>query len=364
MIYEKLFPQELINMHLNSYSEEDQSVGKAIRKKVLSNLVVHLKDMDKSALEPIETHGYKIAFINSWNKWIKGEELEDWYQRNFYKALMNYFSFKVPMAGEENLKEDDLALENQQCAYTGISVTLFPQENNFIAKEYHLDTNVENKIEIDESLRETDKKKYSEQMLAMVKQWKKEFRDLTPCPFENKIYTSKINFPTGKIMINDWFRDNDGKFSEAVDNSEAEYCINYSAGIIESIRHFSENENFVSVNVGNSCPSIYLFDDLIVVGEYCEAADDYRVGGVCTDLWNATLIDEDTYRSKLGKVGVGSDKVEELLKYQREYHTTVNIEIEPGEWELSYFSYQGEFAENYSGEIPHDIKAYFVLKKV
>lgn len=120
------------------------------------------------------------------------------------------------------------------------------------------------------------------------------------------VISHQIPAPSGEILIADWFRLDDGLFTDIVKAGAPEASINFGYGRAELTAFYAKEFGFMSVEVGNSSPGILARDDHFVMGyldeDTLENEDDDDSPGllkgeikgrVCTDLWWVTAVDRE-----------------------------------------------------------------------
>lgn len=123
-----------------------------------------------------------------------------------------------------------------------------------------------------------------------------------PCEFPGgmKEYSVSIDVPSGVLVVDDDLR---GYFPPTKD-----HYVNHTIGIHDTSQDFADMD-MIHMFVGNSCPSIFRaedgnsllvgnnsYDDDDVSGEEL-GTDETKVGGICTDLWWASLADVETLKN-------------------------------------------------------------------
>lgn len=190
-----------------------------------------------------------------------------------------------------------------------------------------------------------------------------EFKVLPDC-IEDKIYEVNIEFKTGELLMADWFRI--PEFTKQVDyNPEyKKLSINSDLGKIQSTEHAAEL-GFVTIHVGNSSPSIYQNGNDFVFGREKEDSEQnhYKEKGyICTDLWNATIIDKsrliEIVAQKLGE----EEAKKTVEKYLEEEKNNINfITVQPGKYNIAYSP--NKDISNIDKELPQEMKVMFSMKK-
>lgn len=109
-----------------------------------------------------------------------------------------------------------------------------------------------------------------------------------------QVLVHEIAAPTGEMLIADWFRFDDNLFTEIVKPKTGRISINTAFGCGQQAEYYAKNFGFMSVEVGNSCPSIVVREGHVIIGctgEDAESLQGEVAGSVCTDLWWASMID-------------------------------------------------------------------------
>lgn len=170
-----------------------------------------------------------------------------------------------------------------------------------------------------------------------------------PRAAENTILHTVVNFPSGHLLVADWFRID--AFTDLVENNNIP-SINSEAGIEARVRDCAERLGFIHVFVGNSCPGVFVKDSQLVIGhDYGEVT--LPVGyeekaHVTTDLWWATLIDKETMITQLAPThgDAARSVVEEYIRNE----DIDEIHIAPGTYHLYFDNDQRTFVEKFAAE--------------
>lgn len=163
-----------------------------------------------------------------------------------------------------------------------------------------------------------------------------------------KVLHETVTFPTGHLLIADWFRiDEFTKLTREYDGPS----INSEAGIEAKVRDCAKRLNFASVFVGNTCPSVFTNDSQIVIGHEDEDTPSVAFktpGHVTTDLWWATIIDKQTLIDLL-KPAHGVNAVAVVDEYISE-NGVDEIHVTPGKYNLYFDSDQETFDREFAAE--------------
>lgn len=190
---------------------------------------------------------------------------------------------------------------------------------------------------------------------------KYEYKLIDDC-IEEKLYEVKVNFSTGELLIADWFRIKE--FTEQVEYNKdyKDVSINASLGQIKSTQH-AANLGFVTVHVGNSCPTIFEKDGNFVFGREKEEGDVISYtdkGTVCTDLWNVTIIDKQKL-IEIVALKLGEEKAMEIVEEYIAENDMHKFSVTPGEYTIGF--YPRSNINKFDKEIPTEIETLFSMKK-
>ena len=159
--------------------------------------------------------------------------------------------------------------------------------------------------------------------------------------------TVEINVPTGNLLIADWFRDENNLLAEvtSVKNTVIgakmreinEYGALYGdSALNEYAAVLSAAEaNVATVFVGNSCPQIFANENIIVISSEKEkkAKKLNDEGCVCTDLWRATIVDEQVLKEHVEKF-YDKNQQEAVMEEMKEGANYVTVT--PGKYLLHF----------------------------
>jgi hypothetical protein len=178
-----------------------------------------------------------------------------------------------------------------------------------------------------------------------------------------RIEELSVDFPTGELLIADWFRIDE--FTAAVKERDGK-SICSAAGRGELTRKYAEKHGFLSVYVGNTSPAVIARDGALVVGwesedEPCEGEE---LGRVCTDLWWVTIIE----RARLVDIVAGTVGKEEAERIVEDYlaehgRHIIRAEVAPGTHHLYFHPETEDFDAAFrSDDCPTaGVEAMFVL---
>lgn len=157
--------------------------------------------------------------------------------------------------------------------------------------------------------------------------------------FEIEPYSFEVAFPSGKVIFDDW-PEYASDLLKGLDDDAV--SINAFKGCVLRSQAYAQ-QNVMHVFVGNTCPSVYYKDGIILIGhnEYDYDKDietplmdnPEQTDSICTDLWWATGVDYEVYKKmaikKFGKED-GTEKINDLFK--KDFVT-----IKPGIYKVTHY---------------------------
>lgn len=190
------------------------------------------------------------------------------------------------------------------------------------------------------------------------------------------IQETYIQVPSGKLLVADWFRDNKnvlqkltdvkgtviGKKLMEINSYDAQYGDSYLAEYAQVLS--AAELNIATVFVGNSSPDIFQNGNKIIGFD----ADSYeserkfktamktempewkKKGSICTDLWRASVIDEEILVSHLA-TKYSQKEAEEIMAEIKAGWTVVEVKVKPGKYKLTYTIKHGFIEKNALGGI-------------
>lgn len=198
------------------------------------------------------------------------------------------------------------------------------------------------------------------------------------CLYEDKLYEAEVNFKSTEILIADWFRIEEFTKQVEYNKDYKDASINTDYGQIKQTLFSAENFNFITIGVGNTCPSIFKKNEELIIARYAfdgyehtdedsgytytPLLDDYvSLGSVCTDLWNVTIIDKQTL------IDIVSNKVDynqavKIVDIYLESNDVTKITLPMGKYKVSFNPrhFVGHFDLNYTD----NLETFFTLNKV
>lgn len=328
-----------------------------------------LKDalVSKELTKVMYGDGHNSFFSNAWNRLITdGESIDNNdLDLTFYQAVGIII---------ENFKDEPLTDEFIRNKYK--KFTQHFNQGNF--SDFELGTDVCKCHECGQTMRLNFKNwQPSYKVFKTMPDGTLNYKELVPpknC-LDKNITELKVNFPTGELLIADWFRI--PEFTETVeykgeDKYSQERSINYATGRVKSTTDYAEKFNFISVSVGNSSPRIFKQKNTLVFGrgtydeeKDCEIAPKKFVekGYVCTDLWAVTIIDKQTLIEILSKAK-GEDSTEMVENYLETEFDGNTIKVQPGEYVLKFHGNYYEFDQYLNDDnAPKDVEKFLMLSK-
>lgn len=198
----------------------------------------------------------------------------------------------------------------------------------------------------------------------------RDFLQSKPC-LDNNIVELDIEFKTGELLVADWFRIDEFTNTVSYNKDYADVSINYTKGREKSTRQSVEKFNYITIHVGNSCPSILKNGNNFIFGHYndeikSKKKTDYQEHGtVCTDLWNVTIIEKQQLINIISQK-VGTEKAEEIVEdyLENNQYNYKSFNIEPGNYKLRFHPDYKSFAKKDDDDCtPTNIQPFFTLKK-
>jgi hypothetical protein len=322
---------------------------------------------NKKISKVIYGEGHNSFFSNAWNKFIDDgkaidtDELESTFSQAVTFIIMNFKD--VPMT--EDFIKGKYEEFNQKFT-----------NGNF--GSYELGSDVCKCHECGQSMRlDFENWQPSYQVFKTLPDGSLNYKELIPpknC-LDKNVTELKVNFPTGELVIADWFRIEE--FTDTVeykgkDKYSEDRSINYAKGRVKSTTDYAEKFNFISVSVGNSSPRIFKKGNTLVFGrgEYNEETDEEvkpkgfaEKGYVCTDLWAVTVIDKQTLIEIVSKAK-GEDATKIIEDYIAETYGVNEIKVKPGEYSFKFHGNYHEFDKYLNDEnAPKDVEKFLIVSK-
>lgn len=336
-----------------------------------SPLARFLEDLKRAgALSEVgNAEGYSTRRIRTWNGMV-GDAPE--FQRSPERAwrdILDLFAHKLAtpriMMNSELFSKRRLDHDN-------------PTEDEFLA-EYAEIVRIVDRGDIEWSDLEAEECAVSGQRLNFeIKNWRpmagildpKTLRLMPPPRFEEPgVSHVEVEFPTGKVLVSDWF--NIAEFTQAVDSDRQEFNINCLQGRIDRTKAYAERHGLISVYVGNTCPSTFSDHGSVVVGRWdedaCYAGEDRdpddppeappelsHGGTIITDLWWATLIDRQRLVEIVAEsmpLAEATQKVDAYVAQKIRAGDIHELTLDPGTYHLYFHGdedlFAGQFSERY-----------------
>lgn len=326
------------------------------REKISNFVIKTLQKLDKSKLTLVDLNGHQIHFFDLWNKFIKGSKLSKdemtWIVTKWAYCLgrLTIFGLSKKKVTDKMFwdRVKDLGVEalNNECKITGdyLSVSL-DNDFNFVFEKYEVQR--ENEAE------------------PRVK-----IGPLTEAGFKHDIYEEIIEFKTGNLIIRDWFnREGSDSFSDAVIDFETMHFDSTNMKERVSIVSQYANKGLVSVNVGNTNPSVYLVKGNLYIGEGPEIKKGLVFkGNIDTDMFAGSVIDESTFVDLLIQSGMKKQKALKELDLIKKEDNTILVKVKPGKYKLSFCGEHKDFNKKYRQKFKNnnlgDHKPYFALERM
>lgn len=334
-MFEILIPPDILEKLLNALFHDKYDEAHEIFQE-------HFPNIKKENLYKIKDYGYQIPFVSLWNSWIDND-LDEYNEGYFIRKLSYPLLSKVNIMTIKNSKTIE---ELRDFFYYNSYFAKDPEECLLTGKTFSFEI-IENKIKLLEWTSEGRR------------------REVIPNDFYNDVFEVDVTFETGELYIADWFRTENNEFSNYV-TKEDKYDINSLKPIIEQVYRYANKFKLLSVPVGNSLPSIYNLKNTIAIGK--DKGDFKEEGYVCTDLWNASVIDKKNFKSILKESGMSkSQVVEEISKIENDINV-IKLKVPKGRYRLYFSGQYNEFDEiyrkKYKNRLRKTLKLYFLIKKI
>ena len=172
----------------------------------------------------------------------------------------------------------------------------------------------------------------------------------------------EIDFPTGNLLCADsipYMRE----VMEYLNLDEQAHTLNSTKGTYERIENYA-SVNMFHIYVGNTCPTLWLNNDTLAVGNSIEpniepddeenelkplGKDSKDIAFICTDLWWATIVDEEIYKSLLVKVYGEEEGIIKFNNIQNMKDVKASHRIKPGKYKCTYNKFSDDiYNESYN----------------
>jgi hypothetical protein len=284
--------------------------------------------------------GHNSRFSNAWNKLAGGKELDDndWGSLNWAFAHNMAFNTYYFSEGE---KVTELALQKKYNAMTK-----------------KMTKGTMHSFECDTKMTCSD---CGQRMLGRLDNWQikavtldMEGEKIPKSCIADSIVSLNVEFKTGNLLINDWFRfDELNELEKNLEKKQKWESLNNNQGVIDRTKGLAKAANIISVSVGNNSPRILIENGKLCFGQYKDEdsqenknAGSYKDEGfVCSDFWGVTIIEKENLIEILSKKA-GIEKATKLVENYIKDNWTVNeITIEPGKYTLKFHGDYEKFEE-------------------
>jgi hypothetical protein len=141
-----------------------------------------------------------------------------------------------------------------------------------------------------------------------------------------KDYAVEIDVPSGKLVFANDFR-------AFVPEADKDRYVNYSSEIKKTVIDYAES-NMLHAFVGNSCPGVYVKNDIIIVGNPGYDDEDNPVfdlgrecGSICTDLWWFSATDYEYLKKRGVEQEISDKEIESWIE--------VSLSVDPGRYRMT-----------------------------
>lgn len=141
-----------------------------------------------------------------------------------------------------------------------------------------------------------------------------------------------IPAPSGEMLVTDWFRFSNNVFTDIVTKGKPTMSLNTDAGCQALTQYYASTHGFMSVAVGDRCPSVLAREDHAVIcnfGEDTVPLQGELKGSICTDLHWATMIDKEVMLALMATV-MPLDKASKMLSTYCQQNDVVTLQMPPG----------------------------------
>lgn len=352
--------QSIIDVHLSERKKEkidyqvifkeEESFSSSMFNYLTSKVENHELSMPKNS----ETH--TSSFLKNWQNFLDGK-IKDTESKFIYRIFKDILRIQTSsiIYGKDNKTVADSYNE----------LTNYVDNGNF---EY-FDLKIESECSCCGRKMEMQSKNWNLELIEVDYSNYKEVNYTSfPACVEDKLHQVKVEFKTGEILIADWFRIEEFTDKVKYNDDYTDISINFDAGQIKSTQH-AANLGFVTIHVGNSCPTIFqngnnfLFGHMDYDKEECELSlNNYQEhGSVCTDLWNVTIID----KSRLIEIVAESLGEEKAIQTVNDYLKENDVDtftIQPGQYLIEFNPRNS--VNQYDSETPKDIDTFFSMKQI
>lgn len=178
--------------------------------------------------------------------------------------------------------------------------------------------------------------------------------DLSPSP---DIYSMKIDFPTGKLIMTDWIRIDE--FTDVAEDAQSLHSINNIEGQLIRTADML-GMNMIHVFSGNCGPSVFKVDDMLSLG-YGKPIDGVKtIGGIDTSLWWATVIDRQDVLDIIREEDPDFDET----KLDEEIEDCVKIDVEPGEYHVYFNAMHEDMTDSEYKKVAIEPDGHEALKSI
>lgn len=333
-----------------SSPSKDYKAEQAWREKHLANLdklhlaigqhAMHLASQGLLSNAPHTEHAQN-GFIDAWRQMVAGEEMTGWQAQSIGRLVSKEFSMTLIRARPRHADESEPALTPEQVHEVFQKLAC---EGNFQSFETETVTCQTSNLSL----------------TATFHDWQPSFERYDPkarrfLPLQAgdikgaALEHVRIPVPSGKMLAADWFRH--PVFAQITEEMESsEVSINSVAGCVIRTREYAEKLGVAHVFVGNSSPEMVSSQDGMLVAGWVDDEQEVTLAGksqgsICTDLWWATVVDQQVLVDLLARKMSRDEAVEAVQDMiDNQASTVVQFDLPPGEYHL-YFTGTQELFE-------------------
>lgn len=347
-------PEGELGIAYNQWCEQSRRLTDELVIAAVKRYLLKMKDAGKF-LPVINSDEVSTKFINAWNRIAKNEPTD------IKDDSINYVSNRLG-----------------KLIYSSVySITKVDTENYSSLCKYITEGNFQwYEVDIADECRKTGK-----DLLLQFEGWNcmhgryenEKFEVSQKIEKRPSIAYASVSFKTGNLLIADWFRIEE--FTNVVDESKNLESVNSELGREVQTQRYANEFNFISVSVGNSCPTIFENQGKLIFGYVDEESERYissknkakssfkEIGSVCTDLWAATIIEEENLIDIVA-TKVGRDDAKLLVTEYLTKNDVERVKVDPGEYHIYFHGNSHGFHESFatdSFDLSSVCEPYFVV---
>jgi hypothetical protein len=157
----------------------------------------------------------------------------------------------------------------------------------------------------------------------------------------------KISAPSGRLIVSDWFRLQGDLFTDIVGEPDEAVLTGGPFERLSIARHCAEKFGFMSVHVGNTCPSLIESEGHLFIGKIDPSAigSHQALGQIVANYHHASLIDVEVFKKVISdRAGEKNAEVivESYIAKSLAERKIQVIQVEPGDLHIHFTAERGE----------------------